>query len=120
PYYLAKMVSAADLIAYTPESFEKERGIKVHNYTRVDEISPSRKRVMATRTDKGERAEFSYERLLIATGVRPKLRGIPDLDLKNVFTIIDLHDARHFNDALQYSPRVAIISVGYVGPARAN
>src|SRR5439155_1303470 len=43
PYYLAKMVSAADLIAYTPESFEKERGIKVHNYTRVDEISPSRK-----------------------------------------------------------------------------
>src|SRR5438046_601802 len=51
PYYLAKIVSAADLIAYTPESFEKERGIKVHNYTRVDEISPSRKRVMATRTD---------------------------------------------------------------------
>src|SRR2546426_10770264 len=70
PYFLAKMVAAADLISYTPESFEKERGIKVHSHTRVDEIAPSRKRVMGTRTDTGERVEFSYERLLIATGVK--------------------------------------------------
>src|SRR5207244_11905239 len=88
PYYLAKMVSAADLVAYTPESFERERGIKVHNYTRVDEISPSRKRVMATRTDTGEHAEFSYERLLIATVVRSKLLGITGTDFNNVFTIV--------------------------------
>jgi len=115
PYYLAKMVSAADLIAYTPESFEKERGIKVRNYTRVDQISPSRKRVTATRADTGERAEFSYERLLIATGVRPKVPSIPGTDLKNVFTIIDLQDALHFNEALQNSIRVAIIGAGYVG-----
>src|SRR5438094_2086611 len=97
PYYLAKIVSAADLIAYTPESFEKERGIKIHNYTRVDEISPSRKRVMATRTATGERAEFSYERLLVATGVRPKLPGIPGNDLKNVYTMIDLQDPLDYN-----------------------
>src|SRR3989442_15809660 len=69
PYYLAKIVAANDLISYTPESFEKERGIKVHNLTRVNEIIPSRKRVTTTRTDTGERAEFSYDRLLIATGV---------------------------------------------------
>src|SRR5438128_12650770 len=46
PYFLAKLVAAADLISYTPESFEKERGITVHNYTRVDEIATLRKRVM--------------------------------------------------------------------------
>jgi len=115
PYYLAKMVSAADLVAYTPESFERERGIKVHNYTRVDEISPSRKRVMATRTDTGEHAEFSYERLLIATGVQSKLPGIPGTDLKNVFTIVDLQDALRLNEALQNSTRVAVIGAGYVG-----
>ena len=115
PYYLAKMVSAADLVAYTPESFERERGIKVLNYTRVDEISPSRKRVMATRTDTGEHAEFSYERLLIATGVRSKLPGIPGTDFKNVFTIVDLQDALQLNEALQNSTRVAVIGAGYVG-----
>src|SRR6267142_5420472 len=72
PYYLAGMVSAGDLLSYTPESFEKERSIKVYNHTRVDEIAPSRKRVLTTRTDTGERAEFRYERLLIATGSKPK------------------------------------------------
>ena len=59
PYLLARMVAAGDLISYTPESFEKERAIKVHNHTRADEIVPARKRVLCTRTDTGERAEFS-------------------------------------------------------------
>ena len=115
PYYLANMVSAGDLISYTPESFEKERGIKVHNYTRVDEISPSRKRVMATRVDTGEHAEFSYERLLIATGVQSKLPNIPGTDLENVFSIVDLEDAIRVNEALHHSSRVAVVGAGYVG-----
>ena len=115
PYYLAGMVSSDDLVSYTPESFEKERGIKVYSHTRVDEISSSRKRVIATRTDTGERAEFPYERLLIATGVKPKLPEIPGTDLKNVFTITDLQDAIRFNEALQNTTRVAIIGAGYVG-----
>src|SRR5712692_2837022 len=67
PYYLANTVSVGDLVSYTPETFEKERDIKVHNQTRVDEISPSRKLVKTTRTDTGEKAEFLYERLLLAT-----------------------------------------------------
>ena len=115
PYYFARMVTAEDLISYTPESFEKERGIKVHNNTRVDEIIPSRKRVVATRTDTGERAEFSYERLLISTGVKPDLPEIPGTGLANVFTIIDLQDAIRINEALAKAERVAIAGAGYVG-----
>jgi NADPH-dependent 2,4-dienoyl-CoA reductase/sulfur reductase-like enzyme len=115
PYYLAKMVSADGLISYTPESFEKDRGIKVHNHTRVDEIVPSRKRVTATRTDTGERVEFGWERLLIATGVKARLPDVPGTDLGNVFTLIDLQDAIRVNDALANAERVAIIGAGYVG-----
>jgi CoA-dependent NAD(P)H sulfur oxidoreductase len=115
PYYFAKMVTAAALIGYTPESFEKERGIRVYNHTRVDEIIPSRKRVQGTRTDTGERVEFSYERLLIATGVKARLPEIPGTDLANVFTIIDLQDAIRINDALAKAERVSIIGAGYVG-----
>lgn len=115
PYFLAKMVRANDLISYTPESFEKERGIKVHNHTRVDEIAPSRKRVMGMRTDTGERVEFSYERLLIATGVKPRFPDIPGTNLKNVFTLTNLQDALRINEALDKVQRVAIIGGGYVG-----
>ena len=115
PYYFAGMTTADELVSYTPESFERERGIKVHNHTCVNEIVPSRKRVFATRTDTGEHAEFSYERLLIATGVKPKLPDIPGTDLRNVFTIIDLQDAIRINEALSRTQRVAIVGAGYVG-----
>jgi NADPH-dependent 2,4-dienoyl-CoA reductase/sulfur reductase-like enzyme len=115
PYFLAKMVAADDLISYTPESFEKERGIKVYNHTRIEELVPSRKRVMGTRMDTAERVEFAYERLLIATGVRPKIPDIPGTSLKNVFTLIDLEDALRVNEALGKVERVAIIGAGYVG-----
>lgn len=115
PYYLARMVTAGDLISYTPESFEKDRGIKVQSQTRIDEIAPSRKRVTGARTDTGERVEFSYERLLIATGVKPKLPDIPGTGLGNVFTIIDLQDAIRINEALVKAERVAIVGGGYVG-----
>ena len=115
PYFLAKMVAADDLISYTPESFEKERGIKVHVNTRVDEIAPSRKRVTGTRLDTGERVEFGYDRLLIATGVKPKIPDIPGTSLKRVFTLTNLEDALRINEVLGAAQRVAIIGAGYVG-----
>ncbi|MBI4471250.1 MAG: FAD-dependent oxidoreductase [Acidobacteria bacterium] len=115
PYLFAKIVGVDDLISYTPESFEKERGIKVHHNTRVDEISHPRKRVMGVRTDTGERAEFSYDRLLVATGVKHKPPGIPGSDLGNVFSITNLQDAIRINEALAHAKSVAIVGAGYVG-----
>jgi NADPH-dependent 2,4-dienoyl-CoA reductase/sulfur reductase-like enzyme len=115
PYFLSKMVTAEDLISYTPESFETERGIEAHLHTRVDAITPSRKRVSCTRTDTGEHIEFSYDRLLVATGVKPKLPQIPGTNLENVFTLTNLQDALRINDALPHAQRVSIIGAGYVG-----
>jgi NADPH-dependent 2,4-dienoyl-CoA reductase/sulfur reductase-like enzyme len=115
PYFLSKLVKPDDLISYTPESFKEERDIQVYANTRVDEISPSRKRVAGTRTDTGERGEFSYDRLLIATGVKPKLPDIPGTSLKNVFTLTNFDDAMRIDDALRSAQRVAIVGAGYVG-----
>ena len=48
PYLLAKIVSADQLISYSPQTFEGERGIKVRNLVEVSAIVPARKRVEAT------------------------------------------------------------------------
>jgi NADPH-dependent 2,4-dienoyl-CoA reductase/sulfur reductase-like enzyme len=109
------MVTAADLISYTPEAFEKERGIKIHIHSRADEISPSRKRVACTRTDTGERMELQYDRLLIASGTLPNLPDIPGTTLENVFTLTNLSDAMRIDQALSGATRVAIVGAGYVG-----
>jgi CoA-dependent NAD(P)H sulfur oxidoreductase len=115
PYFLAKEVESGDLISYTPESFEKERDIKVDNNTVIDEIAPSRKRASGRRTDTGERVEYTYDRLLIATGVKPKALDIPGTSLRNVFTLTGLQDALRIDEVLQAIERVAIVGAGYVG-----
>src|SRR5215467_8001800 len=109
PYFLAKLVTADDLISYTPSSFQKERGIKVLHNTAIEEIAPSRKRVIGTRSDTGERVDYAYDRLLIATGVKPRVPDFPGVSLKNVFTLTNLEDAIRINEALGNAQRVAII-----------
>jgi NADPH-dependent 2,4-dienoyl-CoA reductase/sulfur reductase-like enzyme len=114
-YYLSKLVTADQLLAHTPESFEKQRGVKIHNNTRAEVIEPGRKRVTGTRTDTGEAVTFQYDRLLIATGVKPLAPDIPGTDLKNVFTIMNLQDAIRANEALAAARAVSVIGAGYVG-----
>ena len=93
PYLLAKLVTADQLISYTPEKFEQERGIKVFNSVQVNAIVPGRKRVEAVRVDTGEKMEFGFDRLLLAAGVKPRIPNIPGTGLKNVFTVLSLQDA---------------------------
>jgi NADPH-dependent 2,4-dienoyl-CoA reductase/sulfur reductase-like enzyme len=115
PYFLAGQVTAGSLISYTPEAFEKERGIKVHNSVRVEAVLPSKKRVEGVRTDTGESAMVPFDRLLIATGVVPRLPEIPGIELGNVFTVLNLQDATRVRDALSAARRIAIVGAGYVG-----
>jgi NADPH-dependent 2,4-dienoyl-CoA reductase/sulfur reductase-like enzyme len=115
PYYLSGLVAAQDLISYTPERFQTERVIAVHTQVRVESVIPSRKRVQGIRVDTGEAVEFAFDRLLIATGVKPKLPQIPGMDLANVFTLINLQDAFAIQKALKGAERVSIIGAGYVG-----
>jgi len=115
PYLLARLVSAESLISYTPETFRKERGIAVHTEVRVESVIPSRKRAHGVRVDTGEAVEFPFDRLLIATGVKPKPPAIPGIDLANVFTLLNLQDALRIQEALAAAQQVAIIGAGYVG-----
>jgi NADPH-dependent 2,4-dienoyl-CoA reductase/sulfur reductase-like enzyme len=115
PYLLSKLVAADRLISYTPETFEKERDIKVQSQVQVNAIVPGRKQVEAVRTDTGEAATFGFDRLLIATGVKPRIPNIPGTDLKNVFSIISLQDALRIQAPLEAASTVAIIGAGYAG-----
>jgi len=115
PYLLAKIVSADQLISYSPQTFEGERGIKVRNLVEVSAIVPARKRVEATSVETGEKLEFGFDRLLIATGVKARIPEIPGTNLKNVFSVISLQDALGIQEPLAAARRVAVIGAGYAG-----
>jgi CoA-dependent NAD(P)H sulfur oxidoreductase len=115
PYLMAKLVAPERLISFTPEKFEEERGVKVHTGVRVTTIVPGRKRLEAVRTDTGEKMEFVFDRLLLATGIKPRIPEIPGTDLKGVFTLTNLQEALDAQGALNAASSVAIVGAGYAG-----
>jgi len=115
PYLLSKIVAADQLISYSPETFEGEKGIKVRSLVEVNAIVPPRKRVEAVSVETGEKMEFGFDRLLIATGVKAQIPDIPGTNLKNVFSVISLQDALRIQEPLAAARRVVVIGAGYAG-----
>jgi NADPH-dependent 2,4-dienoyl-CoA reductase/sulfur reductase-like enzyme len=115
PYLLSGLVASGDLVRYTPGSLRQERGIDAHIGIEVDSIIPSRKMVTGKRADTGEAVRFDFDRLMIGTGVRPRLPEIPGVDRKNVFTVTGLADVAPLQAALADARDVVIVGGGYVG-----
>lgn len=115
PYFLSGEVDEAALVRMTPATLKRERDIDALTSVRVEEILPSRRSVQATRSDTGESLTIRFDRLLIATGVRPRPPEIPGTELPRVFSLISLDDARRMKPALEASRRVGIVGAGYVG-----
>lgn len=63
--------------------------------------------------DNGE--SIPYDRLLVASGARPILPGIPGQDLQGVFTIRTLEHFQAMRARLQTKTRVAVVGSGLVG-----
>jgi NADPH-dependent 2,4-dienoyl-CoA reductase/sulfur reductase-like enzyme len=113
PYYLESRVRSLDeLTRYTPEYFERERGITVRTNTEVASIRhPRRELSLVT----GERV--TYDRLIIATGARADRGGIRGADQPHVFTLQTFDDAERLKQDLKVRQprRAVVIGAGYIG-----
>jgi NADPH-dependent 2,4-dienoyl-CoA reductase/sulfur reductase-like enzyme len=113
PYFVEGRVRrSSELIVYTPEYFRKQRNITVRTGARVTSIAHSRREVLL---DGGERVH--YDRLVIATGARPRDAGIAGGRLPHVFHLHTLADGERMRRFLEEKrPRSAlIVGAGYIG-----
>src|SRR5512140_242241 len=112
PYYIGDVIKdEKDLIARTPEKF-RESGIDVRIETPVEEIEPDKRLV---RLAGGE--ALPYDTLVLGTGTKPLLPGIPGQEREGVFTLKRLTDALRIKSWLRdLSCRKAIIvGAGFIG-----
>jgi CoA-dependent NAD(P)H sulfur oxidoreductase len=122
PYYVAGEVSRDRLVAYTPGALRDKKGVDARILTRVEEIRPGRRTILTRDLTTGRTGEEPYDRLIVATGSRPKRLGCPGEDARNVFRLKVLEEG----DALakfiaQERPRTAvIIGGGYIGVEMAD
>lgn len=117
PYYVGGMIDPGGLRVFSPSVFEKERGVKVHVLHRAEKIHPAARVVEVRDFQKGRVVEIRYDRLILATGSRPRKLGLTGESARNVFTIKSFEDAkalRKFVEA-ENPKKAVIIGGGYIG-----
>ena len=117
PYFLSGEVEREKLIANTPQQLHERKGVEVRILHRVEEILPAKRRIVVRDLQSGRVLEESYDRLIVASGSRPKKLNLPGEDSRNVFTLKSLDDgyklAKHLNT--EKPKRAVIVGGGYIG-----
>lgn len=118
PFCLGGRVARIDdLVIFTPERLANERGIEARLLHRAIEIQPARRRVIVEMLESGAREPIAYDKLLVATGYRPRRLSVEGADLRGVFTASRLADGEAIVSWLESRRcrRAVLVGGGYVG-----
>lgn len=123
PYYVSGDISDASELRSTSfhmlrdeRFFHDDKGVDVMTGTRVLSIDRGNKTVRI-RNRSGAEKDIAYDKLVLATGARPKRLDIPGMDLKNVYSVGNLDEAVAIKNAITGGQieRAVIIGAGFIG-----
>jgi CoA-dependent NAD(P)H sulfur oxidoreductase len=105
-----------DLVVRPAHVFREKQGIEVrlgHTAQKIDRQA----RTILGRTSAGDGFQESYDKLLIATGARPRIPDIPGNDLPGLKALKGLEDGRRIKDYIfsKQVREVLIVGTGYIG-----
>lgn len=118
PYVLSNEIDNYEkIVFFDEESFKEKKGVKVYTLHKVEKINRREKVISVRNLKENCLYEFSYEKLILATGALPK--KIPSLDysIKNVFslkTVEDVIKIQSYNQNYKIK-NALIIGSGYIG-----
>lgn len=111
PYYIeGNFEDYRTLLVRSPEEF-KQAGIDVELETKVVKILPELHEIALF-----DGRKIHYDKLIIATGSRPRIPNIEGLkECNNVFTLRKIEDGIKIRDKMRKSKRAVILGSGYIG-----
>jgi len=111
---LSKKFLAGELTAerlhFKPESFYDDPGITVRLGTRIDAVDRSGKTL---HTADGK--TLAFDKLVFATGARPRLLDLPGVDLDGIHYLRTIADVIGIRNQLKKGARLTIVGAGYIG-----
>ncbi|GFK93937.1 NADH peroxidase [Fundidesulfovibrio magnetotacticus] len=124
PYYISGDVS--DLRELRTTSFKLVRDEKffqeckdIEVLTRTEALSIDRqgKTVRLRDLESGAERDLAYDKLVLATGARPRRLGIPGEDLPGVHAVANLRDARDIRDRVSAGKagKAVVVGSGFIG-----
>jgi 3-phenylpropionate/trans-cinnamate dioxygenase ferredoxin reductase subunit len=99
-----------DKVYVRPASFYPDRNIDLRTNVTVTSIDPAKKTVAI---DTGD--TVAYEKLLIATGSRPRKLSIEGSDLNGIHYLRTIADVDGISEAMKTAKSVCIVGGGYIG-----
>ncbi|HIL82336.1 MAG TPA: ferredoxin reductase [Pseudomonadales bacterium] len=99
-----------DRVMVRPEKFYADQDIALHTGTRVESIDSSAKTVTTSSGD-----SYEYDKLLIATGSRPRILTIPGSDLSGIHYLRTIDDVDGIREAMLTAKKICIVGGGYIG-----
>lgn len=118
PYYVGEVIQEKSaLIVNTPQSFSRLTGAEVLTEMEATAIDREAKVVKARSLKDGQEQEFSYDKLVLATGASPIRPNLPGMDLEHVFYMRTPEDAYALRDAVNEIPakRAVVVGGGFIG-----
>lgn len=118
PYYVGGLIAErGQLIVNTPESFSNLTGVNVITQTEVVSVNRAKKNVTARNQETGETTEYSYDKLVIATGASPVKPPLDGMDLDGVFVMRTPEDAITLREKLDTGSvkRAVVAGAGFIG-----
>ena len=99
-----------DAIKISPENFYEQHGIELRLACEVTALDVKRKKLILKAGD-----EFGFQKLVIATGARPRALNTPGSQLQNLLYLRSLNDSKRIRDAAQSAKRAVVIGGGFIG-----
>jgi NADPH-dependent 2,4-dienoyl-CoA reductase/sulfur reductase-like enzyme/rhodanese-related sulfurtransferase len=118
PYYVGKVIpERSQLIVNTPESFSKLTGVQVLTEVEATKVNPGDKTVEALDLKTNETLNYTYDKLVIASGaeaIKPPVEGV---NLKGVFFMRTPNDAISLREAVEAGEikRAVVVGGGFIG-----
>src|SRR4030067_47876 len=123
PYFIAGKIVDYDELMMTPAGvvldtafFKNVKAVHVHNKTMAEDIDLRGRVRQEVNVDTGERLEFPYDQLVIATGSVPVRPSLPGIDLRGVYMLSNLEEAIAIRKEMEAGRRrVGIVGGGVIG-----
>ncbi len=106
--FLAGEKTTSDILINDPSFYEKH-GIEVKLNTAVTDVDFNQKQLYA------DGDTITYEKLLIATGARPRTFDLPEANLRNIYYLRKVDDARHIREKAQQAQNAVVIGGSFIG-----
>ncbi len=115
PYYIqGNFEDYRTLLVRSPEEFAAQ-GVNVHLLHKAIKILPETQQVLIQDLKENRASLVEYDKLVIATGARPIIPPIENVNLKNVFTVRHVEDGINIREKALKSKHATIIGSGYIG-----